>query len=170
MNKRKLLTVRRSLTITSLLFLLNSLIVGQTPHPGSNCSTLKYLQHKVSCLCGTVQVCLGDICGKPSDYDLDDNITVELRDKTDTAILDSKRVMVETREQEGTTQIGTKVSYKTKERRFCFEGKPNGNYRLAFILRKKGIPQPAVIFPTNYSRKRRKPCNSVYIVESVCPR
>lgn len=165
-----MLAVNRSLTIIALLILLHLLVVGQTPYHGPDCSTLKYSRHKVSCLCGTVQVCSGDLCGPPSHYDLDDDIMVELRDKTGTTILDSKKVIVETREQEGTTQIGTKVTYKTTERTFCFEGKGDGDYLLAFVLHKNGVPQPAVKFPTNYSRKRKKPCNSVYMVEPTCPR
>jgi hypothetical protein len=167
---RKVLTVNRSLTITVLLFLLDLLVVCQTPSQGPDCSSLKYSRHKVSCLCGTVQVCSGDLCGRPSDYDLDDDITIELRDKAGMSILDSKKVIVETREEQGTTQIGTKVSYKRTERKFCFEGKGDGDYVLAFVLYKNGIPQPAVKFPTNYSRKRHKPCNSVYMVEPTCPK
>jgi len=166
----KVLTVNRSLAITSLLFVLNPFLVCQTPHHGSDCSTLKYLRHKVSCLCGTVDVCAGDICGRPSDYDLDDDITVELRDKGGTTIIDSKKVIVETREEEGTTQIGTKISYEKTERRFCFDGRGYGNYVLAFVMHKHGVPQPAVKFPTNYSSKRRKACDSVYMVEWICPK
>jgi hypothetical protein len=112
----------------------------------------------------------GDICGRPSDYDFDDNITVELHDKAGTTILDTKKVIVETREKQGTTQVGTKVSYRTTERPFCFEGKSDGDYLLAFVLYKNSVPQPAVKFPTNYSRKRGKPCNSAYMVEPICPR
>ncbi len=167
---RKVLTVNRSLTITALIFVLNSFVVCQTPSDGSDCSTLKYLRHKVSCLCGTVQVCSGDICGRPESYDLDDDITVELRDKEGKAILDSKKVIVETREKEGTNQAGTKVSYKTTERTFCFDGKRDGDYSLAFILYKNGVPQPAIRFPTNYSHKRSKGCDSIYMLEPVCPR
>jgi len=167
---RKVLTVKRSLTTTALLFLFNPLVVCQTPYHGADCSTLKYSRRKVSCLCGTVQVCSGDICGRPSVYGLDDDITVELRRKDGTTILDSKKVVVETREEEGTTQVGTKVSYKKTERKFCFEGKGDGGYQLAFVLYKNGVPQPAVKFPTNYSRKPSKPCNSVYMVEPTCPR
>jgi hypothetical protein len=114
-------------------------------------------------------VCSGDICGAPSDYDLDDDITVELREKSGT-ILDSKKVVVETREKQGTTQDGTKTSYKESERRFCFEGKRDGDYLFAFMLRKNGVSQPAVIFPTNYSHRRSKACDSVYMVEPICPR
>ena len=162
--------MNRSLAFAALLFLLNPLVICQTPYHGPDCSTLKYPRHKVSCLCGKVQVCSGDICGRPSNYDLDDDITVELRDKAGTTTLDSKKVIVETNEKEGTTQVGTKVSYKTTERTFCFEGKGDGDYLLAFLLYKNGVPQPAVKFPTNYSHKRRKHCDSIYMVEPSCPK
>jgi len=116
-----------------------------------------------------VDICSGDICLSPSAFDLDDDITVELRDKRG-IILDSKKVMEETREVPGTLLDGTKTSFKQKERRFCFEGKRDGDYLLAFILRKNGVPQPAVIIPRNYSHKRSKPCDSVYMLEPICPR
>jgi len=161
--------VHRSPTTIALLFLLNAHAVCQAPDHGPDCSTLKYLRHKVSCLCGTVEVCSGDLCNSPSGYDLDDDITVELRDKAGT-IVDSKKVIVETREKEAATQVGTKVSYKTTERMFCFGGKRDGNYVLAFVLYKKGVSQPAIKFPTNYSRNRRKACDSVYMVEHACPK
>jgi hypothetical protein len=136
----------------------------------SDCSTLKYSRHKVSCLCGTVSVCSGDICGNPSSYDLDDDITVELRDKVGTTIFDSKKVIVETRAKEGTTQDNKRVSYKQTERTFCFEGKRDGDYQLAFVLYKKGVPQPAMVFPTNYKHERKKECDMIYMVEPICPR
>ena len=139
------------------------------PAARRDCSTLKYSRHKVSCLCGTVQICSGDICGRPSTYNLDDDITVELRDKGGTTILDSKKVLAETRERECTTQVGTKISCNTTERTFCFGGKRDGDYQLAFVLFKNGVPQPAIKFPTNYSRKRRKSCDSIYMVEPSCP-
>ena len=101
--------MNRRLTLTALLFLLSPIVVCQTPSRASNCSTLKYLRHKVSCLCGTVQVCSGDICGRPSDYKLDDDIAVELRDKSGMT-LDTHKVMVETSEKQATTQDGTKTS------------------------------------------------------------
>jgi hypothetical protein len=162
--------VNRSLTTTVLFCLLSPLVVSHAQSHGPDCSTLKYSRHKVSCLCGTVQVCSGDICGRPSAYDLDDDITVQLRDKAGTTILDSKKVIFETREKEGTTRVGTRISYKTTERTFCFEGKDDGDYLLAFVLYKNGTPQPAIRFPTKYSRKRRKPCDSVYMVGPTCPR
>lgn len=96
-NMRKLVPVNRSQTIIGVMLLLTSAAVCQTAPDASDCSTLKYLRHKVSCLCGTVQVCSGDLCGRPSDYDLDDDITVELRERSGT-ILDSKKVAIETRE------------------------------------------------------------------------
>jgi hypothetical protein len=165
-NGRKVLLVNRTLTLAAVLLFLNPIAVCQTPSHASDCSTLKYLRHEVSCLCGTVQVCSGDICLRPSDFDLDDDITVELREKSGT-ILDSEKVVVETCEKQGTTQDGTKTSYKETERRFCFEGKRDGDYLLAFVLHKNGVPQPAVIFPTNYSRKRSKACDSVYMVDAL---
>ena len=161
--------MNRFLRITSLLFMLNGSVFCQTPYHSSDCSTLKYERHKVSCLCGTVQVCSGDICGRPSDYGLDDDILVQLRSKSGTAILDSEKVAVEKRERECTTQAGTKVSCPATERRFCFDGKRDGDYQLAFIVSKNGVPQPAIKFPTNYSRKRRKSCDSIYMVEPSCP-
>lgn len=100
MIARTVLTVKPLLIIVAGLLVAGPLLVSQTPSSGSDCSTLKYLRHKVSCLCGTVQVCSGDICGRPATYDLDDDITVELRDKSGTTILESKKVIVETREKE----------------------------------------------------------------------
>jgi hypothetical protein len=156
-------------TLTALLLVLTPVAVCQMQTHASDCSTLTYSRHKVSCLCGTVQVCSGDICGRPSDYDLDDDMAVELRDKSGTT-LDTQKVVLETREKQGTTQDGTKTSYKQTERKFCFEGKRDGDYLLAFVLQKKGIPQPPVIFPAKYSHKGSKPCDSVYMVEPLCPR
>jgi hypothetical protein len=134
-----------------------------------NCSTLKHARQKVSCLCGTVEVCSGDICLRPEDYDLDDDIAVELRDKNGTT-LDTQKAVEETQEKQGTTLYGTKASYRQTERRFCFEGKQDGKYQLAFVLYKNGVAQPAIIFPTNYSHKRNVPCDDMYLVEPSCPK
>lgn len=158
-----------TLTHIALLLLLSPIAVCQTSYRASDCTTLKYIRHKVSCLCGTVKICSGDICGRPSDYDLDDDITVELRDKKGTT-LDTQKVVFEISEKQGTTQDGTRISFKQAERRFSFEGKRDGDYLLAFILHKNGVEQPAVIFPTNYSRKRGRMSNAVYMVEPDCPR
>jgi hypothetical protein len=108
-------------------------------------------------------------CGRPSDYGLDDDILVQLRNKAGTTIVESKKVAAEKRDRECTTQVGTKVSCPTTERMFCFDGKPDGDYQLAFIVSKNGVPQPAIKFPTNYSRKRINSCDSIYMVEPSCP-
>lgn len=105
----------------------------------------------------------------PSDWELDDAIAVELRDKSGTT-LDTQKVLVETSEEQGTTQDGTKISFKLTQRRFSFRDKRDGDYLLALIVYKDGVPQPAVIFPMNYSHKRSKPGNPVYMVEPSCPR
>ena len=152
------------------LLLLSSVAVCQTSNRTSDCATLKYIRrHRVSCLCGSVQICSGDICGSPSDYKLDDDITVELRDKSGVT-LDTKKAVVETREEQGTTQDGAKTTYNLKQRRFSFEGKQEGYYFLAFILHKNGIPQPALVFPTKYSHKVNEVGNTVYMLEPICPR
>jgi hypothetical protein len=145
--------------------------VCQTEPPVAGCPTLKYAQHKVSCLCGELRVCSGDLCGRPSDYSLDDDIRVELRDKAGTTILDWRKAASETRERQCTRGFGTETfPCNTEERTFCFEGKHNGKYQLAFILFKNGVPQPAVIFPTKYRHKGSKACDSVYMVEPTCPK
>jgi hypothetical protein len=77
-------------------------------------------------------------CLRPSDYGLDDDIGVELRDKTGTT-LDAQKVVVKTRDKQGTTQDETKTSYKQTERRFCFEGIRDGDYLLAFVFHKNGV-------------------------------
>lgn len=167
--RSKVLEVNSFLQITLLSCMVSVFVHSQTPSRTSDCSTLKYKLHKVSCLCGTVQVCAGDICGTPSNYGLDDDIIVQLRDRARAVILDSKKVIVGKRERECTTQIGTKVACSTTERAFCFDKQKDGDYELAFVLSKKGVAQPAIKFPTNYSHTRRKSCDSVYMVEPSCP-
>lgn len=163
-NGCRVAPVNCALVSLALLLSLSPIAASQTSSQASNNSTWKYSRHKVSCLCGRVQVCSGDICGRPSDYGLDDDITVELRDKSGTTI-DTQKVVVETSEMQGTRQDGTKVSIKLKERKFCFEGKRDGNYQFAFVLHKNGVSQPAEVFFANYSHKRNKPCDSDYMVE-----
>jgi hypothetical protein len=116
--------VKNLQTLTMLLLFCCSLGVCETPQKRSGSSTPMHVQHKVSCLCGTVQVCSGDICLKPSDFNLDDDITVELRDKTGTTILDSKKAILKTRKQECTTQGGGNVPCNAKERRSVSRAKP----------------------------------------------
>src|SRR5215467_6015700 len=94
--KGRVIAVNRPVSIAVLLLFSSSFVFSQAAPKPSDCSTLRYLRHKVSCLCGTVQICSGDICGRPSSYDLDDDITVELRDKVGSTMLDSKKVGVET--------------------------------------------------------------------------
>lgn len=160
----------RSLGITALFCLVGHLVVCQTIPKVPDCSTLKYSEHKASCLCGVVSICVGDLCGAPQNYNLDDDITVELRDKVGTVVLDSKKVALETHKRDCTTSTGIKVSCDTTERTFCFEGKRDGHYQLAFVLFKNGVPQPAVKFPMKYRRKREKECDAVYMVEPSCPK
>ena len=157
-----------SLPIALLVLVASSL--GQDAPKQRDCSTLRYVQHKVSCLCGKVSVCSGDMCGRPADYGLDDNIVVELRDKTGKTVIESKKAVVETTKREGTTQDNRKAVYTSTDRKFCFEGRPDGKYQLAFIVQKNGVPQPAVTFPTTYSRSLKKACDSVYMVEPSCPK
>lgn len=151
------------------MLLLSPATVPQATPSAFNCPTLKYSRHKVSCLCGSVEVCSGDICGRPSDYGFDDDIGVQLRDKSG-AILDSKKALLETQEKEAETKDGRKTSHKETERSFCFEGNADGDYLLAFVLYKNGVPQPAVIFPTNYLHKSRKACDSIYMIPAACPK
>lgn len=163
MIKRKVLPMNRLLGITALLFMLSAFVLSQTSHDGSDGSTLRHSRHKVSCLCGTVTLCAGDVCGLSA---LDDDIIVQLRSKTGMTILDSQKVLdpFKARGRKCTTQVGTKVPCPTIERTFCFEGKRDGDYQLAVIASRNGVRLPAVTFPTNYSRKRDASCRS-YAVE-----
>jgi hypothetical protein len=92
-------SVNCTLTGAALLLILAPIAVCQTSYRPSDCSTLKYARHKVSCLCGTVEVCSGDICGRPSDYELDDDITVELRDGNGRTIGTQKAAIQTSEEQ-----------------------------------------------------------------------
>lgn len=87
----------------------------------------------------------------PSTYGLDDDFDVVLRDDHDRAI-ESKR-----------------LSY-TAGRKFCFEGRHDGDYRIAIVLHKNGSLQPAVVYPTNYKQRSAKSCNAIYMVEPACPK
>jgi len=94
---------------------------------------------------------------------------VALRDKSG-VILDRKKAVVETTEEQGTTQDGSKTPFNLKQRRFSFEGKPDGHDSIAFILYKNGIPQPALVFATKYSHKAKEGGNTIYRLEPICPR
>ena len=100
-------------------------------------------------MCGEAQVCTGDICLRPTDLDFEPEFDVVLRDAR------------------GNTLESQKLSYE--RRKFCFEGRENGDYELAFVLFKKGVPQPARVFPTRYKRDTDKPNDVHYMVEAVCP-
>jgi hypothetical protein len=152
-----------------MIGLFAALAFSQICYGASDCLTLKHSRHKVSSLSGTVAICSGDICSGPSVYELDEDITVELRTKNG-IIHDTQKVVFESSEKQGTKLDGSAITFTQKERRFSFKDKPDGNYLLAFILRKNGIAQPAIIFPTNYSHKRKMPSNSYYMVEPTCPR
>jgi hypothetical protein len=116
-----------------------------------DCQTLKYGRHKVSCLCGEVSVCAGDICAGPAVYGLDDDIDVLLRDKL------------------ANTLQSEKLSYET-QRKFCFDGQREGEYQIVVVLHKRGVAQPAVVFPTSFKKTRNTPCPSIYMVEPICPK
>ena len=135
--------------VATFLF-VNVCSAGQAP-VRNDCSTLKYRQHKVSCLCGTVAVCSGDICGRPSGYDLDNDFVVLLRDS------------------QGNTLDSQKLTYTKGQPTFCFEGKGDGKYQIAFTLYKNGTPEPSVVFPTSYKRSPEKACDTIYMVEPICP-
>jgi hypothetical protein len=160
--------MNRALLSVALL-LLSSVAICQATNGTSDCAALKNVRHKVSCLCGSVQICSGDICGSPANYELDDDVTVELRDKSG-VILDRKKALVEMHEEQGTTLDGLKTTYNLKQRRFSFEGKPDGHYSIAFILYKSGIPQPALVFATKYSHKAKEVGNTTYMLEPTCQR
>jgi hypothetical protein len=128
---------------------MSILAAPQDGYKPSDCQTLKYAKHKVSCLCGKVSVCGGDICAGPSVYGLDDDIDVLLRDKHANTIQSEKR---------------------SNDTKFCFEGQRDGEYQIAFVLHRGGAAQPAVVFPTSFKQTRKKPCDSVYMVEPICPK
>ena len=153
-----------------VVVLLAAISAAQQQPMAPSCPTLKYSLHKVSCLCGEVSICSGDICGIPSTYGLDDEITVELRDKTGATVIASTKVVEEERTEFETTQDNLRRAYSRRVRTFCFEEQRNGRYQLAFITHKNGVPQPAILFPTNYSASRYKTCDSVYMVEPACPK
>ncbi len=97
-------------------------------------------------------VCAGDVCLRPSQYDLDNDFDVLLRDNHGN-VLDSR-----------------KLSYKAEQPSFCFENQRDGKYEIAFVLYEKGVSQPAVVFPTDYKHNSKEACDPTFMVESVCPK
>lgn len=137
--------------LMSLLIATSIIAASQESAKQLDCQTLKYARHKVSCLCGKVSVCAGDICAGPSVYGLDDDIDVLLRDNHANALQSEK------------------LSYET-QRNFCFEGQRDGEYQMVFVLHKRGVAQPAAVFPTSFKKTRNKQCDSIYMVEPNCPK
>jgi len=126
------------------------------------------LTHKVSSLSGTVAICSGDICGGPSVYELDEDITVELRTKNG-IVLDTQKVVFEASEKQGTKQDGTAITFTQKERRFSLKTSRTGLFARFHPAQEWDCPASGHI-PTNYSHKRNKLSNSYYMVEPTCPR
>jgi hypothetical protein len=101
-------------------------------------------------LCGKANVCAGDICGGPSIYDFDEHFDAVLRDNQ------GKELETKSLSHEKTT--------------FCFDGRGNGDYQLAFVLYKNGVPEPARVFPTSYKHNAAKPNDMFYLIEATCPK
>jgi hypothetical protein len=134
--------------LPSVLLVLCVSGVAQTTKV-ADCATLRYKRHTSAWLCGRVMVCSGDICGRPSTYDFDENLDVVLRD------------------HQG-RELETK-SLSHAEPAFCFTGRGNGDYQLAFVLHKNGVPEAARVFPTRYKQKADKANDVIYMVEVTCP-
>jgi hypothetical protein len=111
---------------------------------------LKYQRHRSAWLCGKAIVCSGDLCGRPSTYDFDDNFDVVLRDKQG-------------------KELETK-SLSSEKPTFCFDGHGNGDYQLAFVLYKNRVPEGARVFPTRYKHNPEKPNDVFYMIAAQCPR
>ena len=135
--------------ITAALFVLSFSASWPQSVASPDCSTLKYEERPSAWLCGEALVCNGDICGRPSMLDFGDQFDVVLRDKR------------------GNELASKKLSYE--QRKFCFEGRSDGDYQIAFVLYEKGAPQPARVFPTKYTHKPEKPNDKIYMIEAVCP-
>ena len=116
----------------------------------ADCSTLKYKRHRSAWLCGKAVVCSGDLCGRPSTYDFDDVFHVLLRD--------NRGKKLETKS----------LSYEKPT--FCFDGRRDGDYQLAFVLYKNGIPEAARVFPTRFKHNAEKPNDVFYMIEATCPK
>lgn len=138
----------KSVIPSALLVLCVSAMAQQTSTI-ADCSTLKYQRHRRGSLCGKAIVCSGDICGRPSMYDFDDNFDVVLRDH--------QRKELETKS----------LSYEKST--FCFDGRRSGDYQLAFVLYKNHVPEAARVFPIRYKPNSEKPNNVIYMIAAWCP-
>ena len=105
------------------LLVLSLYSSGQQTLTSSDCSTLKYIKHTGAWLRGEVQVCSGDICLRPSQLGFDEQFDVVLRDK------------------HGNKLVAKSLTYE--QRKFCFEGRRDGDYQIALVLYEKGVSQPA---------------------------
>jgi hypothetical protein len=143
------ISLMKSILSSALLVLSVSAMAQQTSRV-SDCSTLKYKRHRSAWLCGKAIVCSGDICGRPSTYDFDDVFYVLLRDNQGN-VLETKS-----------------LSYEKPN--FCFDGRGNGDYQLAFVLYTKGVPEAARVFPTRYKHNTEKPNDVIYMIEARCPK
>ena len=85
----------------------------------------------------------------PSDYGFDTKFDVVLRDAY------------------GNKLDFQKLSYE--QPKFCFEGRKDSEYQLAFVLYKNGLRQPARVFPTRYRRNTDKANDVFYMIGAVCP-
>lgn len=135
--------------IPAALLVLGVSAMAQQTSAVADCSTLTYQRHRSAWLCGKAIVCSGDICGRPSTYDFDDNFDVILRDK------------------QGKELETKSLSYEKSS--FCFDGRGNGDYQLAFVLYKNRVPEPARVFPTRYEHNAEKPNDVYYMIEVTCP-
>ena len=142
------ISLMKSLSRSVFLVLCLPAMAQQTSKV-ADCSTLKYTRHRSAWLCGKANVCAGDICGRPSDYGFDDDFDVVLRDSQ-----------------------GRELETKSlsHEETFCFDGRRNGDYQIAFVLHKNGLPEAARVFPTRYKQNSEKPNDKFYMVEVTCPK
>ena len=104
----------------------------------------------VPCLCAEVAFCAGDPCGPPSDIGLDDAFDVVLQDNSG-APLESKR-----------------LAYQHTN--FCFDGRPNGKYKIVFITYKQGVAQAPRVHPVTYRQNKKKYCGYLYDIYPPCPK
>ena len=138
------------LTLISALLVLCVSAMAQQTGRVADCSTLSYKRHKSAWLCGKAIVCSGDICGRPSTYDFDGAFDVVLRDN------------------QGKELETKSLSYEKPT--FCFDGHRDGDYQLAFVLYKNGVPEAARVFPTKYRHNAEKLNDVIYMIEATCPK
>jgi len=129
-------------------FLIAVIHVGRAA-AANDCSTLNFKLRKVPRLCGKVSVTVFDLVVDPLQYGLDNEFDVQLRDKA------------------GRTLESKRLSYKT-DRTFCFTDRPRGRYAVAIVLYKRGVAEPAMVFPIKYTGAAD--ANVAYLVPPGCPK